>query len=158
MLGIRSIGRNGAGREPLADGVADVETDLAGWQCCNYSLIKEVHLEQNGGGTMILSPIPGRKGEAPELVTSDFGVHWATIYRYRARLVEIDEATAIAGRTRGWKPLASRLSVKQEQGIEDERLTLKPEDLGPRITYLATGPVTETSVPDDYCDFAVPFA
>jgi DNA-binding transcriptional MerR regulator len=46
----------------------------------------------------------------------------------------------------------------QEQGIEDERLTLKPEDLGPRITYLATGGVTETSVPDDYCDFAVPFA
>jgi DNA-binding transcriptional MerR regulator len=47
---------------------------------------------------------------------------------------------------------------KQEQGIEDERLTLKPEDLGLRITYLATGPVTGTSVPDDYGDFAVPFA
>jgi DNA-binding transcriptional MerR regulator len=47
---------------------------------------------------------------------------------------------------------------KQEQGIEDERLALKPEDLGLRTTYLATGPVTETSVPDDYCDFAVPFA
>jgi DNA-binding transcriptional MerR regulator len=45
---------------------------------------------------------------------------------------------------------------KREQGIEDERLTLKPEDLGVRITYLATGPVTETSAPD--CDFAVPFA
>jgi DNA-binding transcriptional MerR regulator len=44
----------------------------------------------------------------------------------------------------------------QEQGIEDELLTLKPEDLGLRITYLATGPVTETSAP--YCDFAVPFA
>ena len=44
---------------------------------------------------------------------------------------------------------------KQEQGIEDERLTIKPEDLGLRITYLATGPVTETSVPD--CDLAVPF-
>jgi DNA-binding transcriptional MerR regulator len=43
-----------------------------------------------------------------------------------------------------------------EHGIEDERLTLKPEDLGLRITYLATGPVTETSAP--YCDFAVPFA
>jgi len=40
----------------------------------------------------------------------------------------------------------------QEQGIEDERLTLEPEDLGERITYLATGP---TSVD---CDFAVPFA
>jgi DNA-binding transcriptional MerR regulator len=41
---------------------------------------------------------------------------------------------------------------EQEQGIEDERLTLTPEDLGERITYLATGP---TSVD---CDFAVPFA
>jgi hypothetical protein len=47
---------------------------------------------------------------------------------------------------------------KQEQGIEDERLIIKPEDLGLRITYLATGPVTGTSVPDDYGDFAVPFA
>jgi len=46
----------------------------------------------------------------------------------------------------------------QEQGIEDERLTLKPEDLGLRTTYLATGPVTEASVPDDSCNFAVPFA
>jgi hypothetical protein len=47
---------------------------------------------------------------------------------------------------------------KQEQGIEDERLALKPEDLGLRITYLATGPVAGTSVPDNYGDFAVPFA
>jgi DNA-binding transcriptional MerR regulator len=45
-----------------------------------------------------------------------------------------------------------------EQGIEDERLTLKPGDLGLRLTYFATGPVTATSVPDDYCDVAVPFA
>lgn len=42
-----------------------------------------------------------------------------------------------------------------ENGIEDDRLTLKPEDLGLRITYLVSEPVTETSVPD--CDFAVPF-
>jgi DNA-binding transcriptional MerR regulator len=47
---------------------------------------------------------------------------------------------------------------KEEQGIEDERLTLTPEDLGLRTTYLVTGSVTETSVPDDYCDFAAPFA
>jgi DNA-binding transcriptional MerR regulator len=47
---------------------------------------------------------------------------------------------------------------KEEQGIEDERLALKPEDLGLRITYLATGSVTGTSVPDNYGDFAVPFA
>ena len=41
----------------------------------------------------------------------------------------------------------------QEQEHEDERLALTPEDLGLRITYLATGPVT---APD--CDVAVPFA
>jgi DNA-binding transcriptional MerR regulator len=46
----------------------------------------------------------------------------------------------------------------QEQGIEDERLTIKPEDLGLRTTYLATGSVTETSAPENYCDVAVPFA
>jgi DNA-binding transcriptional MerR regulator len=44
---------------------------------------------------------------------------------------------------------------KQEQGIEDERLTLKPEDLGLRITYLPTGPVAEPGIDGD---FAVPFA
>ncbi len=43
-----------------------------------------------------------------------------------------------------------------EHGIDPERLVLKPEDLGVRITYLASEPVTETSAP--YCDFAVPFA
>jgi DNA-binding transcriptional MerR regulator len=44
----------------------------------------------------------------------------------------------------------------EEQGLNPEELTLKPEDLGMRITYLSSGPVTETSAP--YCDFAVPFA
>ena len=43
-----------------------------------------------------------------------------------------------------------------EHGLDPESLTLKPEDLGVRITYLASEPVTATSVP--YCDFAVPFA
>ncbi len=43
-----------------------------------------------------------------------------------------------------------------EHGIDPEGLALSPEDLGVRITYLATEPVTETSAP--YCDFAVPFA
>jgi hypothetical protein len=54
--------------------------------------------------------------------------------------------------------LESLQAWAQEQGIDDERLTLKPEDLGLRTTYLATGPITETSVPSDYCDLAVPFA
>ena len=39
-------------------------------------------------------------------------------------------------------------------GAEDSDVTMK--DLGLRITYLANGPITETS--DPYCDFAVPFA
>jgi DNA-binding transcriptional MerR regulator len=39
-----------------------------------------------------------------------------------------------------------------ENGIDPGK---QVEDLGVRITYLATGPVTETS--DPYCDFAVPF-
>jgi hypothetical protein len=43
-----------------------------------------------------------------------------------------------------------------EHGIDPESQVLKPEDLGVRITYLASEPVTETSAP--YCDFAVPFA
>ena len=65
-----------------------------------------------------------------------------------------DAGGALAARCR----VTAGLAQEQEQGIEDERLTLKPEDLGLRTTYLATGPVTETSVPDDYCDLALPFA
>ena len=52
--------------------------------------------------------------------------------------------------------LESLQAWAQEQGIEDERLTLKPEDLGLRTTYLATAPATETSDPG--IDLAVPFA
>jgi DNA-binding transcriptional MerR regulator len=70
-----------------------------------------------------------------------------------------DAAARIAEHAVHFQPAVESLEAwKQEQGIEDERLTLKPEDLGLRTTYLATGPVTATSVPDDYCDFAVPFA
>jgi DNA-binding transcriptional MerR regulator len=46
----------------------------------------------------------------------------------------------------------SAWAQEQEQGIGDKQLTLKPEDLGERITYLATGPGSVD------CDFAVPFA
>jgi DNA-binding transcriptional MerR regulator len=42
-----------------------------------------------------------------------------------------------------------------DNGLDPEHLGLTPEDLGVRITYLASGPVTATSAP--YCDFAVPF-
>ena len=56
--------------------VWNAEKDLAGWQYANYGLIKEVELEQNGAGKLILNPIAGHPGEVPVLVTSDFGAHW----------------------------------------------------------------------------------
>lgn len=43
----------------------------------------------------------------------------------------------------------------EDQGIDPDQLALKPEDLGVRITYLATEAPAESSGPD--CDFAVPF-
>jgi DNA-binding transcriptional MerR regulator len=42
------------------------------------------------------------------------------------------------------------------QGIDPKQLSLTPEDLGVRITYLASRPPDETTGPE--CDFAVPFA
>jgi hypothetical protein len=41
----------------------------------------------------------------------------------------------------------------KEQGIDPSN---QVDDLGVRITYFVSEPVTETSVPS--CDFAVPFA
>ena len=56
-----------------------------------------------------------------------------------------------------WQLAAEALHAwAAEHGIDHESPILKPEDLGVRITYLATEPVTATSAP--YCDFAVPFA
>jgi hypothetical protein len=56
-----------------------------------------------------------------------------------------------------WQPASEALHVwADEHAIRPEGLDLKPEDLGVRITYLASEPVTQASVPD--CDLAVPFA
>lgn len=44
----------------------------------------------------------------------------------------------------------------QDQKLDPKQLSLTPEDLGVRITYLTSRPLTKDSVPD--CDFAVPFA
>jgi hypothetical protein len=41
-----------------------------------------------------------------------------------------------------------------EQGMDPKQLSLRPEDLGVRITYLMSGPPTSSAE----CDFAVPFA
>jgi putative transposase len=76
------------------------------------------HLERVAQAIRSLGDAPMTRRRA-EGFAKRFGVHWATIYRYRARLHEIDEATALVGRKRGWKPLVSRLSAKQEQAIEE---------------------------------------
>jgi DNA-binding transcriptional MerR regulator len=47
---------------------------------------------------------------------------------------------------------------EQEKEHEGEPVTLTPEDLGLRTTYLATAGMTAATVPDDYCDLALPFA
>ena len=62
------------------------------------------------------SPITHARAER---TAQRLSVHWTTIYSYGSRLAEIDEVTAIAGRTRGWKPLTSRLFAKRAQGIEE---------------------------------------
>ncbi|CAN5151266.1 hypothetical protein BH18ACI2_BH18ACI2_20850 [soil metagenome] len=51
--------------------------NLPDWECCNYRLIKDVRLEADGTGVMMLNPIPQRRGEAPELHTKDYGRHWS---------------------------------------------------------------------------------
>lgn len=56
--------------------------------------------------------------QAAERLAKRLRVSWRTVYRYRERLASVDEATALDGRSRGWKPLASRLSSKQDQTIE----------------------------------------
>jgi hypothetical protein len=49
---------------------------LPNWRCCNYRLIRDVTLSTDGSGSMVLNPIPSRRGEVPELATTDFGKHW----------------------------------------------------------------------------------
>lgn len=53
------------------------DKDLPNWECCNYGLIHDVHIEPDGTGTMTLHPIPHRKGEVPQLSTKDYGRHWS---------------------------------------------------------------------------------
>lgn len=57
--------------------VWSAQDDLPKWACCNYRLIREVHVSPDGTGVMTLSTIPERQGEVPALRTIDFGKHWS---------------------------------------------------------------------------------
>jgi hypothetical protein len=65
-----------------------------------------------------------------ERLARRFGLHRSTIYRYRARLDDIGTATAIAGHKRGWKSFASRLSLRQEEAVE-QAIKLMRRKAGP---------------------------
>jgi hypothetical protein len=58
--------------------VWDAQKDLDNWTCCNYGLIKDVHLTQSGSGVMILDPISRGEGGVSLLYTADFGQHWSS--------------------------------------------------------------------------------
>jgi hypothetical protein len=44
----------------------------------------------------------------------------------------------------------------EDKEVNAEELERTHTDLGNRMTYLSSGPITSTSAP--YCDFAIPFA
>lgn len=98
-------------------------------------------------------PIPdaeaeGLAGQFPELTLRVEPAH---------REAYVDLAPYGQGSPTEWQLAAEALRTwADEQGIDPKQLSLGPEDLGVRITYLANGSPTETSAPD--CDFAVPFA
>ena len=95
-------------------------------------------------------PVPEAEAHAlaehyPELTLRTEPAHREAFVALPSPLVSGVQIQLAAESLRAW-------AQEQEQGVGDKQLTLKPEDLGERITYLATGP---TSVD---CDFAVPFA
>lgn len=58
------------------------------------------HMERAAQAIRALGGTPLTRQRAERLGLR-LGVHWSTIYRYRARLAEADESTADAGRLRG---------------------------------------------------------
>ena len=56
--------------------VWDATKDVADWQWSKYGLIKDVRIEADGTGNMLLKPIADPNSKAPAFVTRDFGRHW----------------------------------------------------------------------------------
>ena len=64
---------------------------------------RRLQLERVAQALRSLGETPMTQARAQRMAQR-FSVHCATVYRYRARLAEIDEVTAIAGLTRRSKP------------------------------------------------------
>ena len=104
-------------------------------------------------------PVPESDAQALALHYPELSLRTEPAHREAYVALPNDAISTGPGQNRGvqWQLASEALQAwAAEGGIDPEGLSLKPEDLGVRITYLASGPVTETSAP--YCDFAVPFA
>jgi len=104
-------------------------------------------------------PIPGADAQALASHYPELSLRTEPAHREAYVALPNDALPAGPGGNPGvqWQLASDALQAwAEEGGINPADLELKPEDLGVRITYLATEPVTQTSAP--YCDFAVPFA
>lgn len=56
--------------------VWDATRDVRDWQWSKYGVIREVRIEPDGSGTMLLKPIADPNSKVPTFRTHDFGRHW----------------------------------------------------------------------------------
>jgi DNA-binding transcriptional MerR regulator len=118
----------------------------------------EVSADSDGPVEMC-KPIPGADAQALTSNYPELSLRTEPAHREAYVALPNDALPAGPGVNPGvqWQLASEALEAwMAEQSFDPEELELEPEDLGVRITYLATEPVTKTSAP--YCDFAVPFA
>jgi len=56
--------------------VWDATRDVPDWQWSKYGVIKDVLIDADGSGTMMLTAITDPNTQAPAFITHDFGRHW----------------------------------------------------------------------------------
>jgi len=56
--------------------VWDATRDVPDWQWSKYGVIKDVIIDVDGSGTMLLTAITDPNTKAPAFITHDFGRHW----------------------------------------------------------------------------------
>jgi len=59
--------------------VWDAKKDWQDWKCCNYSLIKDVEINQDGNGKMYINIISDNRNEVPVLYTKNYGQTWSIL-------------------------------------------------------------------------------
>ena len=123
----------------------------------------EVNADSDGPVEMC-KPVPEREARAlaeryPELTLRTEPAHQEAFVALPADSVGIPAGSGGSAAAVHWQLAMESLQAwleEQEQLHKGERLALEPADLGLRLTYLWTEPVTQASAPD--CDFAIPFA